>query len=53
MEIRLYRAVDRKKEFEGILTAYDDRSVTIEQEDGTEASFERAAIALIRLAFDF
>ncbi len=53
VEIRLYRAVDRKKEFEGILTAYDDRSVTIEQEDGTEASFERAAIALIRLAFDF
>ena len=53
MEIRLYRAVDRKKEFEGILTAYDDQSVTIEQEDGTEASFERAAIALIRLAFDF
>ena len=52
-EIRLYRAVDRKKEFEGILTAYDDQSVTIEQEDGTEASFERAAIALIRLAFDF
>lgn len=53
VEIRLYRAVDRKKEFEGILTAYDDQSVTIEQEDGTEASFERAAIALIRLAFDF
>lgn len=53
VEIRLYRAVDRKKEFEGILTAYDDHSVTIEQEDGTEASFERAAIALIRLAFDF
>ena len=53
VEIRLYRAVDRKKEFEGILTDYDDQSVTIEQEDGTEASFERAAIALIRLAFDF
>lgn len=53
VEIRLYRAVDRKKEFEGILTAYDDQSVTIEQEDGMEASFERAAIALIRLAFDF
>ena len=53
VEIRLYRAVDRKKEFEGILTAYDDQSVTIEQEDETEASFERAAIALIRLAFDF
>lgn len=53
VEIRLYRAVDRKKEFEGILTAYDDQSVTIEQEDGTEASFERAAIALIRRAFDF
>ena len=45
--------VRRKKEFYGILKAYDDSSVTIESEDGTEQLFQKADIALIRLAFDF
>lgn len=53
LEIRTYRAVDKQKEFYGILKAYDDNSVTICQEDGTERTFEKANIALIRLAFDF
>ncbi len=53
VEIRLYRPVNREKEWEGLLTAYDDHSVTIEKEDGTAAVFEKADIALIRLAFDF
>jgi ribosome maturation factor RimP len=53
LEIRTYRAINREKEFYGILTAYDDKSVTIEQEDGTARTFEKSDIALIRLAFDF
>lgn len=53
LEIRTYRSIDRKKEFYGILKAYDDSSVTIENEDGTEQVFQKADIALIRLAFDF
>ena len=53
VEIRLFRPVDRKKEWEGILTAYDDHTVTIETEDGEEKVFERAGLALIRLALDF
>ena len=53
LEIRTYRYIDRKKEFYGILKAYDDSSVTIENEDGTEQVFQKADIALIRLAFDF
>ena len=53
LEIRTYRAIERQKEFYGILTAYDDNTVTIEQEDGNEITFEKADIALIRLAFDF
>ena len=53
MEIKLYRAVDRQKDFTGTLTAYDENTVTIRYEDGTETSFERKDIALIRLAFDF
>ena len=53
VEIRTYRAIDRQKEFTGILSAYDDKTVTLTMEDGSEAVFEKADIALIRLALDF
>ncbi len=53
VDIKLYRAVDRQKDFSGILTAYDENTVTIRYEDGSESVFERKDIALIRLAFDF
>ena len=53
VEIRTYRAIDRQKEFTGILKAYDENTVTIAYEDDTEQTFERADIALIRLALDF
>ena len=53
VEIRTYRAINREKEFYGILSAYDENTVTIKTEDGTEMTFEKRDIALIRLAFDF
>lgn len=53
VEIRTYRAINREKEFYGLLAAYDDATVTIEQEDGEKLTFEKSDIALIRLAFDF
>ena len=53
VEVRLYRAVGRQKEFTGALAAYDENTVTLRFEDGTETSFEKKDIALIRLAFDF
>ena len=53
VEIRTYRAIDRQKEFTGILKDYDENTVTIVYEDETEQTFERADIALIRLALDF
>lgn len=52
VEIKLYKAVDRQKDFEGTLTAYTDSQVTIST-DGEEITFDREKIALIRLAFDF
>ena len=52
LEIRTYRARNREKEFYGILTAYDENSVTIACE-GEETTFQKSDIALIRLAFDF
>lgn len=53
IEIRTYRAVDKEKEFYGILKSYDDKTVTIEMDNGEEKTFAKPEIALIRLAFDF
>jgi len=53
LEIRTYRAIDKKKEFYGILTDYDEKKVTIQTEEGEILTFAKTEIALIRLAFDF
>lgn len=52
VDVKLYRARDKRKDFTGVLKAYDEDTVTIEEE-GKELVFERGEIALIRLAFDF
>lgn len=53
VEVRTYRAIDRQKEFTGVLKDFDNNTVTIEFEDGQTKIFEKSEIALIRLAFDF
>ena len=53
VDVRLYRQIDRQKEFTGALTAYDDKTVTLTMEDGSQRVFDKYDIALIRLALDF
>ena len=53
VEIRTYRAIDRCKEFYGILKSYDAASVTITTADGDDMLFHKSDIALIRQAIDF
>lgn len=57
VEVRTYKPIEKQKEFEGVLKAYDKDTVTIEQStdgaDKAERVFRRSEIALIRLAFDF
>lgn len=53
VEVKLYKARNKQKEYRGILKAFDKSTVTLETEDGTEEVFNRTEIALIRLAFDF
>ena len=53
VEIRTYRAIEKQKEFTGILKEFDKESVTIAYEDDTIQTFLRSDIALIRLALDF
>ena len=53
VEIRLFKAVEKQKEFTGVLRAYDAQTVTIELEDASEMTLERKNISRIRLAFFF
>ena len=42
---------DKQKEFTGVLKAYDEKTVTLAFEKDEEKTFERANLAMIRLAF--
>lgn len=53
VELRTYRAIEKQKEFRGILDAYDKSSITLEVEEGEKLVFDRSNVALVRLAFDF
>ncbi len=53
VELRTYRAIEKQKEFRGILDAYDKSSITLEVEEGEKLVFDRSNVALVRLAFDY
>jgi len=52
VEVKLFQAVDKRKEFSGVLEGFDRETVTLKTEDGIK-TFGRPDIALIRLALDF
>lgn len=53
VEIKLYKPLEKKKEWVGVLTSFDAEKITIELEDGNLLEIPRTAIALVRLTFDF
>lgn len=53
VEVRTFRAIAHQKEFTGILKDYDKEKIVIELENEESMEFQRADIALVRLAFDF
>lgn len=52
VEVKLFKPVEKCKEFAGVLDSFDAESITILEGD-TKRTFERSDIALIRLALDF
>ena len=52
VEVKTYKPIGKCKEFKGILKSYNENSIIIETED-EELVFEKADIAIIRLAIDF
>jgi ribosome maturation factor RimP len=53
IDIKLYKAIDKRKEISGILLEFDKDTITIELEDGNTQTINRSDIAMVRLAFDF
>lgn len=52
VEIKLYKPINKKKEFSGILKSFNETTVTVEI-DKKDTEFTRSEIALIKLALDF
>lgn len=52
VEIKLYQAVDKKKEFIGILSEYNKDKIVI-HEDDKSIELNRENIAMVRLTIDF
>lgn len=52
VEIKTYKPIGGRKEFQGILKAFDAETITIETET-EEKFFARNEVALVRLAFHF
>ena len=52
VELKLYKPIDKVKEFSGVLESFDKEMLTITTEEGAK-SFSRSDIAIIRLALDF
>lgn len=52
VEIKTYKPINKCKEFTGVLESFDENEIVI-SENGTKRQFDRADIAIIRLALDF
>lgn len=52
VEIKLFKPIDKRKEFTGVLEGFDETEITI-SEGEEQRIFKRAEIAQIRLALDF
>ena len=52
MDIKLYKPIDKQKDFTGVLKSYNNDEIVL-QIDESDVSFDRKNVALVRLSFDF
>lgn len=52
VEVKLFKPMEQRKEFAGVLESFDAEKITISEGD-TQRNFKRADVAVIRLALDF
>ncbi len=53
VEIKLFKAIDKQKEFTGFLESFTDEVIIISDEQENEMEFERSNIASVRLVVHF
>lgn len=53
VEIKLYKAINKQKEFNGFLKDFNKDMLVIELEDGNTMEIERSNIAIVKLAVHF
>lgn len=53
VEVKLYKQINKQKEYSGILVSYDADKIELEVDEDETMEILRSNIALIRLAFDF
>ena len=53
VEIKLFKGLDKQKEFTGYLESFNDEVIVISDEDENELEFERSNIASVRLVVHF
>lgn len=53
VELKLFKAMNKQKDFGGILVDFDKDKLVLEQVDGTKLEFARTDVAMVRLALDF
>ena len=51
VDVKLYKPVDKAKEYTGVLSAFDENTVTLEGDNGNLYTLDRKNIAKISLAF--
>ena len=53
VEIKLFKAIDKQKDFTGYLESFNDEVIVISDEKENELEFERSNIASVRLVVHF
>ena len=53
VEVKLYKQINKQKEYSGTLVSYDTDKIELEVDEDETMEILRSNIALIRLAFDF
>jgi ribosome maturation factor RimP len=53
VDVKLFKPIDKQKEFNGILESFNEEEITVKLDEDTVMTFKRKEIALVRLAFDF
>ena len=53
VELKLFKAIEKQKEFSGILESFTEEVLVIRNENDTLIEFERSNIASVRLAVHF